>query len=120
MNNIVLLCAKAIINHPQATNGAVEIVVVFLPSHLDIIPPMGEKITPDKVEIAANIDNSSSFNFTSMFDSFCSSGNAFVGYPIKVPKLKNTMETTFAPNIYKGLIFEHDYYVLLRNELDKA
>ena len=80
--------------------------VVFLPSHPDIRPPMGEKITPDKKEIAASIDNSFSFNFTSMFDSLCSSGNAFVGYPIKVTTLRNTMETTIVPNIYKELIFE--------------
>ena len=80
--------------------------VVFLPSHPDIRPPMGEKITPDKKEIAANIDNSFSFNFTSMFDSLSSSGNAFVGYPRQVPKIRNTMETTSVPNIYKRLIFE--------------
>jgi hypothetical protein len=36
-----------------------------------------------------------------LFDSLWSWGNAFVGYPIIVPKDIDTMETTVVPNIYK-------------------
>ena len=72
MNNIALFCAKAIINHPEATIGATKSIIFFLPSFPDKIPPKGEQITPERVRIAANPDPSFSVNFTSSFDSLCS------------------------------------------------
>ena len=72
MNNISLFSAKAIINHPEATIGATKIIIFFLPSFPDKIPPKGEQITPERVRIAANPDPSFSVNFTALFDSLCS------------------------------------------------
>ena len=72
MNNIALFCAKAIINHPEATIGATKSIIFFLPSFPDKIPPKGEQITPERVRIAANPDPSFSVNFNASFDSLCS------------------------------------------------
>ena len=72
MNSISLFCAKAIINHPEATIGATKSMTFFLPSFKDKIPPKGEKMTPVRVRIAANPDPSFSVNFTASFGSLCS------------------------------------------------
>ena len=69
MNNIALFFAKASINHPDATIGVVKNMIFFFPSHPAKKPIKGEKITPDKVRIAANPDPSFSVNFTALFGS---------------------------------------------------
>jgi hypothetical protein len=53
----------------QLCIGVVKNMIFFFPSHPAKNPIKGEKITPDKVRIAANPDPSFSVNFTALFDS---------------------------------------------------